>query len=290
MIRFASALVSTVMLGSGVVHGQSDRPPDDREVLAGPTVAPARAPSLVERDFTGRVKRLDLPPEEAALAHLDLDPAAREATTRILNERAAIMDRIVRDNIDLLLRFVTARQGGDRAAILSLLAEFNAKLGPLHARGDLVDELHDALPPATRGAFTSLVADYRRAIADEAAADAKAKGERARPRAIAARERLADLGLEVKRSYERQIGAGQKELDELIAELHLSSEQEAFVRNLVAEHVQKTKGKPTPAQQRQLVVSIMARLKPEQQRIVIERLLARTGTEPKPPASRAPAR
>lgn len=274
MIRLAFALVCTALLWPALALAQSDRGSSDREVLAGPKVAPASAPSLVERDFTGRVKRLDLPPEEAALALLDLDSEAREATTRILNERAAIMDRIVRDNIDLLLRFVTARQGGDRAAILSLLAEFSAKLEPVHARGELVDELHDALPPAARGTFTSLVSDYRRAIADEAVADAKAKGERARPRAIAARERLADLGLEVKRSYERQIGAGQKELDELIAELNLSSEQEAFVRNLVIEHVQKTKGKPTPAQQRQLVVTIMARLTAEQNKIVLERLVA----------------
>ncbi|MFN0131344.1 MAG: hypothetical protein ACKVW3_02235 [Phycisphaerales bacterium] len=280
MHRFASVSAVALGIASGCVsvRAQSDSPPTaEGAALAGPKVSERSTTTLIERDFAGKVKRLDTPPEEASLALLDLDEATRAATTRILNERAAIMDGIVRDNIDLLLKFVTARQGGDRAAIVSLLGEFNAKLEPLRARGELVDEIHDALPPAMRGRFTTLVTEYRKAVTDEAAGEAKTKGERARPRAAAMRERLADLGLEVKRSYERLIGAGQRDFEALIEELQLAPEQETKVRNLAQEYVQKTKGKPTPAQQRQLVTSIMAHLTPEQNKVLLSKLAAARG-------------
>lgn len=249
-----------------------DAPPQD--VLRGPAVAPAAtAPTLVERDFQGKVRRLDLPPEEAALALLGLDADARAKADAILTEREAILDAAVIGNIELLLKINTAREAGDRAEVLRLLQEFNAALAPLRARGSLADELAAALPSAKAAALDTLVDEYNKALYDQSAAEARARGEAVRPARIRLRESLLATGQEVKRSYDRQVAAGLGEIDRLVAILALRPEQESKVRNLVAEFGQMTRLNPTPEQRRDLFQRIMAELDPEQRRMLLREVL-----------------
>src|SRR5689334_3113710 len=97
--------------------------------LRGPALKdqPAKA-TLIERDFAGKLKRPDIPVEEAALPLLNLDAESRARVDAALAARAQVLDQIVVDNLELVVRLHNARQSGDRLDQLNTLAEFMKKL------------------------------------------------------------------------------------------------------------------------------------------------------------------
>lgn len=260
----------------GAARGQDADAP-----LKGPVVRQTVSPeTLVETDFQGHIKRLEIPPEEAALGRLDLDEAARNKVQRILRERAAILDKVVVENIGLLLKFNTARQAGDRKDQALLLGEFSQKLTPLLQRGALGDELKTALTDDQKARFDSLVNGYWDAVVAERmnAADMEGGGRAGRKpgrAGILARERLAALGQEIKRSYERSIGQRVSDFDSLLKQLDLRPEQEGKVRSLVTDYAQRTKLNPNTDQKRDLIRRISQELDAEQQRRLLAYVLGR---------------
>jgi hypothetical protein len=238
--------------------------------LAGPSVpAEQRATSLVHRDFEGKLQRLETSPEEAALERLSLDEATSERVDKILAERAAILDKVVSGNLELLVEINNAAQSGDKAALLRLAGDVYRQLQPLRDRGTLLAELGRALPADQHRRLQDMVLEYRRALRDDVTAEAAAKGETLKPRQSAGRQALAELGQEIKRSYERQISAGLAELETLLQKLELSPEQDGKVRTLITQHFERTKGKPTPAQKRELFFNLMAVLDGRQKRTLL---------------------
>lgn len=246
--------------------------------LNGPRVTDASTRrSLVERDFSGTLKRPEAPPEEAALDLLALDPQTKSKTDAILTARAEILDKIVTDNIDLVVKFANARQAGDRAAQFALLDEFSRKLQPLNARGKLADELKSALPPEHAREYDAILSEYRRAATDADVAEAQARGEKLSRLQANLRENLASLGLQIKRSYERTIAAKAADFEQLIGQLNLRPEQDTKIRNLVTNYVQDTKGRATAEQRRTLFLRIMGELDPDQQKTLMNAYLGRSG-------------
>src|SRR5436853_2085458 len=121
----AVAAAITLALAAGA--WAQDKAPSKPDPLGGPRVnggervGPA---TLVQRDFSGKIKRLEVPPEEAALERLNLDQPTREKIQSVLAARAQVLDKIVVDNIDLVVRFANARQAGDKPEQIKLLGEF----------------------------------------------------------------------------------------------------------------------------------------------------------------------
>jgi hypothetical protein len=140
--------------------------------LAGPSVGgddAAGGATIVVRDFSGKIKRPDMRPEVAALQVLSLSPAEREATGQVLAQRAAMLDTLVRENIDLLLRAQTARESDDRAEKQAVLKETTRVFAPLGEGGTLEVKLAAALEPANATKFRAVLREYWRARAREAA-------------------------------------------------------------------------------------------------------------------------
>jgi hypothetical protein len=231
--------------------------------LAGPKVVEAGAatPTLVQRGYDGGVTRLDVSPEEAALALLNLDDGAKESTQRVLGERAAILDKIVLDNLDLLIELHTAGEAGDKATVVRIGLDLMRKSEPLRARGLLRDELAKAMPAGRRDEFLRLVNEYWRAIGDEA----KAKGKGRLGGVVEERGRL--LGEAVKQSFERQVDRkGEEDFERLLARLELRPEQETRVRHMAEDFVVGAKFRPTRAQEAAFLVRVMAVLDQGQRR------------------------
>lgn len=269
----------------GVARAQSapaaDSPPAD--VLSGPKVAETTSErTLVQRDFSGKVRRLEVPPEEAAIELLTLDEGARARVQRVLDERAAIMDRILADNLDLLVRFQSARERRDR---LKLLGEFRVAMEPLEARGTLRAELRAELPKSEAGRFDQLVDGYWETVTKEAVAEAKASDPKAKAGEVIVRERLQALGNEVRRAYDRRITQSVKQLDEFLAKLNLTPEQDAEVRGHVTRFVERTKGNANPAQRRELFGKILAGLNADQKRLLIAEVVGATARPGRPSAT-----
>lgn len=269
MVRPA-LLVALVMAVPALAQEEGTSDP-----LAGPSVSESTQATLVERDFTGRIKRTEVPPEEAALALLTLTTEEKAATARILAERAAILDKVVLGNIDLLLQLVSASAAGERAEQAELGARLGAQLQPLRDRGPLADELAGALAEDKGRRLKTLVREYWAAVVQEGTADARKAGEDVRPAQIIAREMRASVGQEIRRSYERQVTARVAELDKQLAAMGLSPEQEGKIRALITEYGQRTLLKPTEADRRRLFAAIMAELSPEQRRAFVKQVLGR---------------
>lgn len=299
--------------------------PEPADPLSGPRVreggsASGGEPTLVERAFDGTLRTYDVRIEEAAAERLDLKDSERAAVRRVLDERAAAMDAIVRENIELLLKGVAAQQAGDRAAQRAHLAEMREAFGPLGERGGLLSELAAALPAEKALRLRAMVQEYWRARVrdevnaqrreriremeggekeamppaggdrgpDEAPADdppggmmdeenprAASRAERAEAARILPRLMLQEFGREVKRSYDRIAAEGQRRLEESIAALGLSPEQEGRVRRLVTEFAQESKLNPTAAQRTAFFARVLKELTPEQRKKLVR--MARQG-------------
>ncbi|MBL0928338.1 MAG: hypothetical protein IBJ11_11925 [Phycisphaerales bacterium] len=237
--------------------------------LSGPSVSQpgkgAAKPTLVERDFEGKVKRLEVPPEEAALEMLGLTAEEREATAAVLAARASLMDRLLVDHYDLVARGLTIRNEPEAAKRLAYAEEVRKAFAPVREQGRLVDLLAAKLPEGKSGELRRMTREYWEAVLREGAGEVKEAGDRRG----AVREQMRKLGEEafgheIKRSFERLSASGQQRLDDAVKTLGLTPEQELKVRNLSTDFAQQTKLKPTAAQRAELFRKIMAELTPEQ--------------------------
>ncbi len=274
MNRLAIALV----LAAGSTALAQNQPPAQpaNDALAGPTVQETKAkPTLIKRDFNGLLVRPDLAIEEAALDLLDLTDEERAATGKVLDERAAILDSVVGNNLDLLIQFNGAADRNPQS--IKAVRDFATKLEPLRARGRLIDELAQALPADKAQDLRDLHKEYWQAIIKEESDNARKAGEQGRPREILATETLKAFGAEIRRSYERRVVSGTRELDELLARLGLSPETEGQVRKITQDWFQETLGRPTEAQRRQLTTRIFAVLKPDERARVLREIYSDRG-------------
>lgn len=243
--------------------------PPGEELLAGPVLAEASeaGPTLIVRSFDGRLERLEVPPEEAAVDRLDLDEASRERVHRVIADRAAILDATTGRSVDLFLRMAAAGASGDNAEALRLFAEFDARLADLHERGTLFDELHAALPADARRQFESMVNDYRAAVIDEMMAQAQADASKRYEFAL--RLHMEERFAALTRSFERRLGGGDAKLRRLYEVVDATPEQEAAISALATLYFEKTLGMPDKQEEARFLVRLLELLTPVQRNRLI---------------------
>jgi hypothetical protein len=269
--RLFSMMVLCCVAGSVMAQPEADKPAED--VLSGPKVKETQSErTLVKRDFSGKVQRLDANPAEAAVELLTLDEATRAKVKAVVDERTAAMDRIVRDNLELLVKF---QNTGDRKGKMALLREYREVFKEIESKGKLQDQVKAVLPKEQAARYDELIAGYWDTVVADAQQEAKKNKETAGRGEILAREGLVAFGGEIRRSYERQIGAKTKELEEFLGKLGLTPEKETKIRNMFTDSFQATVGKPTAQQRRDLMMKVLRELDAEQRKIVIEELLGK---------------
>ncbi len=154
----AAALAATAGWALAVQPGDPGGGPP---LLTGPQVERTRDPdSLVHRGFDGEMERLPEMAEVAALGLLDLDEAARARVDRVLSDRAAKVDAIVKQHLPAVQSLGEARRAGDRASMREPMQEIREALKPLAEEGPLVDIVAGALPEGARAKYRELVAEY----------------------------------------------------------------------------------------------------------------------------------
>ncbi len=225
--------------------------------LKGPTVNRPRV-SLIERDLHGFLKRLDMPPAEAALALLNLDASSRAKAEAIITARARELDAIVSRHYNLLIDLFSAGQAGDTADSIRLVVVLASKLAPLRDRGPLEAELAAALPDGPAARLIALVKEYRDAVAAEGAIDnGVVRASASRWEALSS-ESLRLWGEQIRRSFERQSADGAIFFDAILRAMKLRPDQEARARERLARFAEETKLAPTPEQERALVIDLAA--------------------------------
>ncbi len=248
-------------------------------VLAGPKVKTGEGrKSLVEREFGGRLRRLDVDPAQATLGLLDLSAEEKAATRTVLEERAAIMDKLVTNNLREVAEMANAFQARQMTEGLRLLKELFDKAEDWRARGRLEDELAAKLGESNAAELRRMTREYMDAALAESAAEPGLNGKPRGRLGALVHERLTTLGHEIRQSYERTIGAGAKDVEALLKRLAVSPEQESTIRAVIEETYVATYGKPTRAQQTVAFLKIYNALDAEQRKELARYIGEQRGT------------
>jgi len=252
-------------------------------LLGGPTVdAQGDRATLVRRSFTGELERLERHPAEAALDLIDAPEDARPAIDQILAERRRVLDELVVDRLDLLVKLANGGTQDDRRQSMRALRD---AMAPLVRKGELGDRVRELLPQDLAAEHQRLEREYVRAAVEERVrtlqqeAGAMGGGEQARGQRMLrmrayAIERLVGLGAEVKGAYERTLVQRGERLDRIIDQLNLTPEQEGNVRRIIQRSNENTllgenPRKPTERERMSVFLEVAAELTPEQRRQLV---------------------
>lgn len=271
--------------------------------LAGPKVEVATTRmSLVKLDFDGRLKILDERPERAALDLLTLTEAEREATRRILQQRAIDVSDLLSQHQALFLKIQTSRQGmaGGGTRSEKPESELSAYMREFRPLADhllnppLLDVLSGVLTKENSKKFSQLVHEYNTAVLTErnstpregSDSGARMAGEsgqqdssktdsRSREKGVdESRGSLSPMQLnrmemnallrEMAKSLSSMVQERREKTEELIKTLDLTPEQEAKIRKIIRGQGERGGLNPTREDQREMWRLILVELTADQ--------------------------
>lgn len=212
---------------------------EQREVAANDGMMMAMADeSLVRIGYTGRLQRLEVLPEHAALDLLPLTPAERSAVDEAVAGYTARFDALLARNIATINQLQAA--AGNPRQSLGPLMTILRQVRQLERDGTLAELIADALPtePANLAErFESLVAEYNTALRNDIIAEAEGKGERLSPWQARVRARLYNLGIAAKQSFDRQLGGGDDRVQRLLLAVEATPEQSQAIQAILQDYV-----------------------------------------------------
>ena len=245
--------------------------------------------TLVERDLAGKVRRLEIAPESAALQKLtrafSLSKADIAPAEQIIAKRAAKVDAFVENNIDLLTKMGSAFAGTDKVDQTQLLLEAAGKLQSSLLESPMEQQVCGALPKQHQKPFNQLVRTYWDAVAEERLGDPatnkNAEGKLESRMALLGQERAAALGKQIELSLQRSLKSGSLTYTYLMKGITVTSEQEPKLREFFATHAEASKGDATDEQNKKLFWQVYSVLDTQQQTIALRNVSALSGNAPK---------
>jgi hypothetical protein len=249
--RAALAAAGLLALG-GAAHGQLVPPTPEKTPAPEPYTPPPAAqtpptpparpepvveaplPSLVKRGSDGKVIRLDVLPEQAALEAMGFDEATRRRVDAGIAEYRADMDKRVIDNVGLVVQLIHQRETVDRFSTLDELQKLTFGVGPL-APGSLLERLQrsGAINPRQKRRTDQVVLEYTRAVTAEVNAEA-GEGNLEKIVALGGRRVFMETSAEAVRSLERQLTRAEPNMEQIIAGLSLTPAQKSQADMLLA--------------------------------------------------------
>lgn len=263
--------------------------------LRGPALSPALAPAgpatgsdpdmlasptLVRFGYTGRLERLEVLPELAALDLLVLDAATRDRVNEAVAAYTARFDAVIRRNLATLIELQSLRGAGDRAASLARAQPLLQQVNELERSGSLASAIAGALPPAVAARFEQLVAAYDRALVEDIMAQAGERSERVSAFEARVQIRLERLGIAARQSADRQLGSAGERIQQMLIEIEATPEQTQKIQAILQESLgeQLAAGDyGSRATRARLFRAIMAELTPQQRTRAIMLLREQNG-------------
>lgn len=256
------ALVVVIVAITGVgPAAHADDPP-----LAGPRVdrpGIATAPTLVERDFDGRLKRLEGLPVEAALDRMNLTGDERDAALKPLRARSLAIEKILRENLKLVIDAQAAFKPGDdgrgQRAVVRLYELAQPVLGgpkPLDLAAAELDDDHAR-------ELRRIVGEYTKAAVEDRMAG-HVDGKKADRFGAFVAENAATVFKEIELAAKRVFEGGDRDFQELSRKLELTPEQESKIQAMFIEMATAQNGPPDKMKQLQAMLSAYALLTDDQ--------------------------
>jgi hypothetical protein len=191
-------------------------------------------PSLVQKDEQGMIRPLKLPIEEGALRALDMDDAARAQLETALAARHTEIDRLVFENITLLMEIrATMAKVTDTTGIEDMTN--TTKKARTFQPGSLLDSLSraGAISPPQKSSASRIAKEYRMAIRSEVT-DKVGRNNMTAMLAAAFKMQVDDFTAEAWQSLDRQLEAAAPFQEKLLKMLHLPAAQSTEVTKRLA--------------------------------------------------------
>jgi hypothetical protein len=240
--------------------------------LRGPEVGAGAEPSLLSRTYDGRLRRLEVAPEVAALDLLELRDDERARVLAILDERAAALDRVVIENIDLLTQIEGAAEGGMVLRLLHLAAQIHNRFTDVVGHESVGDQLASVLPREQARRLESVAGEYWDALLNEECGEDAGRIERY---ITQRRMALEMFGAEIEHSVERVFeDTEDDEFEVVLAQLDMTAEQQQAVDNHIANFVKQTRMTPTKQEEVALLMSIYRELDEERRTRLFELVIS----------------
>lgn len=118
--------VSGWAASSGLAQEPGTGAQKDGDAMRGPKVGERQSvPTLVRRDASGKLERLEVRPEQGAVDLLKLTPEERKPVDGVFVARLLEINKALQEHYDLFIKLQTARQGGAKPEeVRPLMREF----------------------------------------------------------------------------------------------------------------------------------------------------------------------
>ncbi len=296
----AGTLVSSAALAEDPAPAPASSPPapavEPANPMGGPSIKPATAtppkPTLITRDFAGKLIPLETRPEYAAIDLLKLTPTEKAAIDTLRSDRATRVNQVLQKHYTLFLDIQGDSQSGERAKAMTKIRELR-QAEPDLFEPPLSERVSGLLGTENKAVFTSLLDEYTKAeVADRAPAKSPgaADGEdsmrgatpaagspEARPRrrlgdqaatppAFDARRRESMLTMrEIGRSLRSTVQDRTQRADAMMKAIGATPELEEKIREILRQGgAANPGGEPTPEARAETTRKIFALLTPEQ--------------------------
>jgi hypothetical protein len=271
--------IGLVLLQAASFAAAQTTPPEPRpaqtqpaDALGGPVIEPDDRDTLVVFEYGGELQDLGLPPAEAALELVDLDPQTAERVAKILTERAMLAEQLIIDNFELVSQGEAVETSGSKLEKGVFFLQVVQALKPLIDRGSLEDEIRAVLPQDTAERFDALLDEYWAAVGQSRVDQARAKGEKLRLRKAVREARRDQLGKEVELAAQRALESERFTIDYLTKGLELTASQRDRIRALITDFAGRTMGDPSQSEKERLFVEVIAYLNEQQRTLILERI------------------
>lgn len=202
--------------------------PPPAAVAPTPPVRPepeAPLPSLVQKGPDGKVVRLDVLTEQAALEAMTFDAPTRTRIEAGIAEYRADMDRRVIENTGLVVELIRQRDTIENYATLEELQRMTQGIGVLRP-GSLLERLQrsGAINPRQKRRAEQVVQEYTRAVTAEVNAEA-GEGDFEKIVALGGRRIFMEMSAEAVRSLDRQLAKIEPNMETIVSGLSLTPAQ-----------------------------------------------------------------
>jgi hypothetical protein len=219
--------------------------------LRGPEVPDTRTRTLVKKTMTGRLERLQVRPEVAALQELDLDEQTAEAAREIVDERSFAVTMMLVDELDRIKEMTDKRTAGDREGAQAIFDEMWNAFEPDAPRSPLIEPLKAVLDDEQSAALRTLVDEYWESLIDwELRNNEKRQQNPEVRKRVERRQSLRLFQREVQEGYEASLRRYQQAIDAVADAVEPTPEQRHEIPMIIIEHIKRTRLNATPEQRR----------------------------------------
>ena len=249
-----TALFVSCTLACAAVAPAASAQPDPGmadDPLRGPEVPDTRTRTLVKKTMTGRLERLQVRPEVAALQELDLDAETAEAARQVVDDRSFAVTMMLVDELDRIKEMTDKRTAGDNEGAQAIFDEMWEAFEPDAPRSPLIKPLGAVLDDEQTASLRELVDEYWESLIDWELRNNEQRRQNPEVRKrVERRVALRMFQREVQEGYEASLRRYQQAIDAVADAVKPTPEQRHEIRMIIIEHIKRTRLSATPEQRR----------------------------------------